>query len=61
MSEREEDKVSKHGRERHERGENEGLPTMTKLRQFTLYSCATNDVPVRGVGMLPVTRVRSVR
>ena len=33
---------------------------MTKLRQFALYSCAMNDAPVRGAGVLLAVRVRSV-
>ena len=37
-----------------------GLPAMTKVRQSALYSCATNDAPMRGAGVLLAARIRPV-
>ena len=33
---------------------------MTRLRQLALYSCATNDAPVRGAGVLLAARIQPV-
>ena len=38
----------------------QGLPAMTKFRQSALYSCTTNDAPMRGAGVLLAARIRPV-